>query len=376
MRRHGIFEPMLDGQFTLGVEEEYQIVDPQTRELRSYISRLLEDGKSVLRERVRMEMHQSVVEVGTSICKNIGEVKTELLEMRGQLNRLAQKGGLRIVAASTHPFSDWKTQDISPNERYHEIISDLQDVARANLIFGLHVHVGIVDREVAIALNNQIRYFLPHLLALTTSSPMWLGRKSGLMSIRSQIFKRFPRTGIPDSFESPAQFDNFVKLLIKTGCIDNGKKIWWDVRPHHLFDTVEVRICDMPTKLDHTITVVALVQAIMAKLYLMHRRNTQWRNYSRSLLEENKWRAVRYGTDAKLIDFGRSEERPFSELIVELVDFVTEASDQLGTTDIVRRAIDIQREGTSAHRQMEVFDKTKDPKAVVDWLIDETMRGV
>jgi len=368
---------MLDGQFTLGVEEEYQIVDPQTRELRSYISRLLEDGKSVLRERVRMEMHQSVVEVGTSVCKNIGEVRSELVEMRGQLNRLAQKGGLRIVAASTHPFSDWKTQDISPGERYHEIVADLQDVARANLIFGLHVHVGILEREVAVALNNQIRYFLPHLLALTTSSPMWLGRKSGLMSIRSQIFKRFPRTGIPDEFESPAQFDNFVKLLIQTGCIDNGKKIWWDVRPHHLFDTVEVRICDMPTKMDHTVTVVALVQALMAQLYLMHRRNTQWRNYSRSLLEENKWRAVRYGTDAKLIDFGRKEERPFSELIVELVEFVSEASDLLGTSDIVAHAIDIQREGTSAHRQIEVFEKSGgDPKAVVDWLIDETMRGV
>ena len=221
-----------------------------------------------------MEMHQSVVEVGTSVCKNVAEVKSELVEMRGQLDQLAKKGGLRIVAASTHPFSDWKTQDISPNERYHEIVADLQDVARGNLIFGLHVHVGIVDREVAIALNNQVRYFLPHLLALTTSSPFWLGRNSGLMSIRSQIFKRFPRTGIPDEFESPAQFDNFVKLLIKTGCIDNGKKIWWDVRPHHLFDTVEVRICDMPTRLEHTLAVVALVQALMAKLYLMHRRNT------------------------------------------------------------------------------------------------------
>ena len=368
---------MLDGQFTLGVEEEYQIVDPETRELRSYISRLLEDGKSVLRERVRMEMHQSVVEVGTSVCKNVGEVRSELFEMRGQLDHLARKGGLRIVAASTHPFSDWKTQEISPNERYHEIVADLQDVARANLIFGLHVHVGILDREVAVALNNQIRYFLPHLLALTTSSPLWLGRKSGLMSIRSQIFKRFPRTGIPDEFESPAQFDNFVKLLIKTGCIDNGKKIWWDVRPHHMFDTVEVRICDMPTRLEDTITVVALIQALMGKLYLMHRKNTQWRPYARSLIEENKWRAVRYSSDAKLIDLGRQEERPFSELIVELVEFVREASDILGTTDVVERAIKIQRDGTSAHRQLEVFERSKgDVRAVVDWLIEETMRGV
>ncbi len=367
---------MLDGQFTLGVEEEYQIVDPVTRELKSYISRLLEDGKSVLRERVRMEMHQSVVEVGTSICKDIGEVRSELTEMRGELSVLAKKGGLRIIAASTHPFSDWKTQEISPHERYYNIIEDLQDVARSNLIFGLHVHVGIKDREVAIALNNQIRYFLPHLLALTTSSPCWLGRKSGLMSTRSQIFKRFPRTGIPDEFAGPEHFDQFVKLLIKTGCIDNGKKIWWDVRPHHIFDTVEVRICDMPTRMDHTIAVVALVQALMVQLYLMYRRNTAWRSYPRSMLEENKWRAVRFGTDAKLIDFGRQEERPFSELIVELVEFVSEASDMLGTSDAVERVIAIQKEGTSAHRQIEVFDKTKDMKAVVDWLIAETQHGI
>lgn len=367
---------MLDGQFTLGVEEEYQIVDPETRELKSYISRLLEDGKSVLRERVRMEMHQSVVEVGTNVCRNVAEVKSELIEMRGELDRLSRQGGLRIVAASTHPFSDWKTQEISPNQRYYTIIEDLQDVARANLIFGLHVHVGIKEKEVAIALQNQVRYFLPHLLALTTSSPFWLGRRGGLMSMRSQIFKRFPRTGIPDEFKSYEAFQSFVKLLVKTGCIDDGKKIWWDVRAHHIYDTVEVRICDMPTSMDQTITVVALVQALMAQLYLMYRRNTQWRSYPRSLIEENKWRAVRFGSDAKLIDFGRREERPFADLIVELVDFVAEAAERLGTTDLVRKAIDIAREGTSAHRQIEVFERTKDPKAVVDWLIEETMRGI
>ncbi len=368
--------PMLDGQFTLGVEEEYQIVDPETRELRSYISRLLEDGKSLLRERVRMEMHQSVVEVGTSVCRDVHEVKKELLEMRGELDRISRRGNLRIVAASSHPFSDWKTQDISPNERYFSIVEDLQDVARGNLIFGLHVHVGVKDKEIAIALQNQVRYFLPHLLALTTSSPFWLGRKTGLMSTRSQIFKRFPRTGIPDPYESYEQFQSFVKLLIKTGCIDDGKKIWWDVRAHHVYDTVEVRICDMPTRLDHTVPIVALIQALMAKLYLMHRRNTSWRSYTRSLIEENKWRAVRFGTDAKMIDFGRQEERPFFDLIQELVHFVDEAAEIFGTRDIVRKVVDIAREGTSAHRQLEVYEKTKDMKAVVDWLIAETMQGV
>ena len=367
---------LLDGQFTLGVEEEYQIVDPETRELRSYISRLLEDGKSVLRERVRMEMHQSVVEVGTDVCKSVAEVRGELVEMRGELDRIARRGGLRIVAASTHPFSDWKTQEISPNQRYYNIVEDLQDVARANLIFGLHVHVGVKDKEMAIALQNEVRYFLPHLLSLTTSSPFWLGRRSGLMSTRSQIFKRFPRTGIPDPFESYEQFQSFVNLLIKTGCIDDGKKIWWDVRAHHVFDTVEVRICDMPTRMDHTITIVALIQALMAKLYLMRRRNTSWRSYSRSLIEENKWRAVRFGTDAKLIDFGTQEERPFVELVEELVHFVDEAAEIFGTRDEIKKAVDIAKNGTSAHRQIEAFEKTKDMKGVVDWLIQETMHGI
>lgn len=367
---------MLDGQFTLGVEEEYQIVEPQSRELRSYVSHLIEDGKSVLRERVRMELHQSMVEVGTTICPDVAAVRRELVEMRLELDRLSRKGGLRIVAAGTHPFSDWKTQDISPGERYQGIIDELQEVARANLIFGLHVHVGIKDREVAIALANQVRYFLPHILALSTSSPMWLGRNTGLMSTRTQIFKRFPRTGIPDEFESNAQMQSFVNLLIKTGCIDDGKKIWWDVRPHYRYDTVEVRCCDMPTRMEHTITIVALIQALMAQLYLLWKRNTRWRSYPRSLIEENKWRAARFATDAKLIDFGRQEERPFFELAHELVEFVSEAAGLLGTRDLVAKVLDIARDGTSAHRQIEVYAKTGDPRAVVDWLMDETMRGL
>ncbi|HVE82824.1 MAG TPA: YbdK family carboxylate-amine ligase, partial [Myxococcales bacterium] len=235
---------MIDGQFTLGVEEEYQIVDPETRELRSYVSEIIEGGKTLLRERVRPEMHQSMVEVGTTICQDVAAVKSQLTEMRGELDRLARKGGLRIVAASTHPFSDWKSQPITENPRYHNIVNDLQDVARANLIFGLHVHVGIKEKEVALALANQVRYFLPHLLALTTSSPFWQGRRSGLMSNRCALFKRFPRTGIPDEFDSPEELERFTKLLIKTGCIDNGKKIWWDVRTHYMYDTVEIRICD------------------------------------------------------------------------------------------------------------------------------------
>ena len=367
---------MIDGQFTLGVEEEYQIVDPESFELKSYISRLLEDGKSVLRERVRAELHQSMVEVGTTVCADVAAVDSELREMRGELSRLARKGGLEVAAASTHPFSDWKLQEISDGDRYANIVHDLQDVARANLIFGLHVHVGIKDKSVAVALANEVRYFLPHLLALSCSSPFWMGRKTGLMSTRTQIFKRFPRTGIPDAFGSVEELDAFTKLLVKTGCIDNGKRIWWDVRPHYLYDTVEVRICDMPTNMDDTIALVALIQALMAKLYMMYRRNTAWRFYPRSLIEENKWRALRFGSDAKMIDFGRSEERAFSELIAELIDFVKEASDIFGTTKKLERIQAMADHGTSAHRQVEIFEKTNDLRQVMKWITEETMRGI
>jgi carboxylate-amine ligase len=367
----------LEGQFTLGVEEEFQIVDASSCELRSYVSRLLEGGKTVLRERVRPEMHQSMVEVGTGICGDIQQVRSELTEMRLELDRLARQGGMRMVAAGTHPFSDWKTQEITDNPRYHGIVEDMQDVARANLIFGLHVHVGIKEKEVAMALANQLRYFLPHLLALSTSSPFWLGRLTGQQSTRTLIFKRFPRTGIPDVFDSYTQFKDLVDLLIRTGCMDNAKKIWWDVRVHYLFDTVEVRICDMPTRLEHTIAITALVQALTAQLYLLLRRNQSWRMYPRGLIEENKWRASRYGSSGKMIDFGEQRERPFPELLDELISFVGEASAMLNTEREVAKVRDIITDGTSAHGQIRAWEAAgKDPKAVVRYLMEETMRDV
>lgn len=277
---------LLDGQFTLGIEEEFQIVHAETRELRSYVSKLLEEGQmnAILRERVRPEMHQSVVETGTGICQDIKQARDEVTELRGSLRDLAKKENLRIVAAGTHPFSDWKKQDITDGDRYKGIVEDLQDVARANLIFGLHVHVGIKDRDIAMALANQVRYFLPHILALSTSSPFWLGRATGLKSIRSEIFKRFPRTGIPGTWDSYGQFQRYVDLLVKTGCIDNAKKIWWDVRAHPFFDTVEVRICDMTTRIDDTVAMAALIQAVMGKLYLLYKKNLGFRDYSRELI--------------------------------------------------------------------------------------------
>ncbi|MFO0758726.1 MAG: carboxylate-amine ligase [Byssovorax sp.] len=369
---------LLDGQFTLGIEEEFQIVHAETRELRSYVSRLLEEGRhnSVLRERVRPEMHQSVVETGTGICRDIRQAREEIVELRGLLNGLAKKEGLRIVAAGTHPFSDWKKQEITDGERYKVIVEDLQDVARANLIFGLHVHVGIKDKEVAIALANQVRYFLPHILALSTSSPFWLGRASGLKSTRSEIFKRFPRTGIPGYFDSYLQFKSYVDLLVKTGCIDNAKKIWWDVRAHPFFDTVEVRICDMTTRPDETVGMAALIQAIMGKLYLLYRRNLAFREYSRELIEENKWRAVRYGLDGQLIDFGKQEQVPVRDLVGELLDFCAESAEIFGSQNELEHIRQIVKTGTSADRQVATFNRTQNLHAVVDQLIDESMQGV
>jgi len=369
---------LLDGQFTLGVEEEFQIVHAETRELRSYVSQLLEEGRSnaLLRERVRPEMHQSVVETGTGICRDIRQARDEIVELRSGLGDLAKKGGMRIVAAGTHPFSDWKTQEITDGDRYKGIVEDLQDVARANLIFGLHCHVGIKDREVAMAMANQIRYFLPHILALSTSSPFWLGRQSGLKSLRSEIFKRFPRTGIPSAFASYAEFQRYVDLLVKTNCIDNAKKIWWDVRAHPFFDTVEVRICDMTTRVDDTIAIVALIQAVMGKLYLLYRRNLGFREYSRELIEENKWRAVRYGIDGKLIDFGKQEDIPTKELIAELLDFVSETADIFGSQNELDRIRQILKDGTSADQQIKVYKETGDIKNVVDFLIHQTSLGL
>lgn len=362
--------------FTLGIEEEFQIVHPETRELKSHISTILEEDGMVLGERVKPEMHQSVVEVGTGICRNIQEARRDVVELRATVNKLARKHDLRIVAAGTHPFSDWKNQDITPNERYYHLVETLQDVARGNLIFGLHVHVGIPDKDLAIQLMNQARYFLPHLLALSTNSPFWLGRPSGMMSSRSNIFKNFPRTGIPDHFESWAAFEAYVDTLVKTNCADNGKRIWWDIRPHVFYDTIEFRVCDIATDVNTTVALAALIQAIVAKLYVLRQQNMQFREYNRALIEENKWRALRYGLSGKLIDFGKNQEVDTRTLIYELLEFVDEVVDELGSREELKHIETLLDRGTDADRQLQVYKETGDLKAVVDDLIERTMQGV
>ena len=363
--------------FTLGVEEEFQIIDPETRELRSHVQEILEEGRRVLKERVKPEMHQSVIELGTGICRDIAEVRRDVAEMRAEIIRLAERSGTRVAAAGTHPFSNWADQKIFPDPRYDQVVEEMQLLARANLIFGLHVHVGIADRALAIQILNEACYFLPHLLALSTNSPFWLGRNSGLKSFRTKVFDRFPRTSIPEYFESAAEFDEFVRILVQTHCIDNGKKIWWDVRPHPFFETIEFRVCDIPMRLDETVTLAALIQAICAKLYKLRMQNLGWRRYRRAFLLENKWRAARYGIEGKLIDFGKETEVPFRDLMAEMLEFVDDVVDELGSRHEVARVAWILQNGTGADRQLAVYNRTGgDLKKVVDYICEETSQGL
>lgn len=365
-----------DFPFTLGIEEEYQIIDPETRELRSYITQILEQGRLVLQEQLKPEMMQSVVEVGTHVCRTADEARTEIVRLRGAIASLAADQGLTIAAAGTHPFSSWQTQEIYPHERYYGVVNEMQDAARQLLIFGMHVHVGMPDLELGIQIQNVARYFLPHLLLLSNSSPFWMGRQTGFKSYRSVVFNNFPRTGIPSKFSSLAEFNSYVDLLIKTGSIDNGKKIWWDIRPHPVFGTIEVRICDLCTRVDETIAVAALVQAIFVKIYKLFTDNMTFRIYRRALINENKWRAMRYGLDGDLIDFGKQESCRARDLLTELVEFVDDVVDDLGSRQAIEYVHRILKEGTSADRQLATYERTGDLKQVVDQLVRETLEGV
>ncbi len=358
--------------FTLGVEEEFQIVDPDTWELRSHVSELLASGAPALGDQLKRELHQSIIEVGTRICANVEELDTEICRIRHELAESADRVGLRIAAAGTHPFSRWKDQVISPGERYENIVEELQQLARSLLIFGLHIHVAVPDRTSTIELLNEARYFLPHLLALSTSSPFWQGRDTGLKSYRTTVFRRFPRSGIPEHFDSWSEYEEYLNMLVELHCIDNGKKVWWDLRPHPTFGTLEFRICDVPTSPRVTIALAALAQAIVVKLYRLRRKNLGFRIYARALVEENKWRAARYGIDGRLIDFGRRAELPMRDLAIELLEFVDDVVDELGSRNAVEYVHTILAEGTSADRQLQVYRDTGDLREVVRWLVEET----
>jgi glutamate---cysteine ligase / carboxylate-amine ligase len=363
-------------RFTIGVEEEFQIIDPATCELRSHVLQLVSSVSPDIVEQVKHEMHQSIVETGSKICEDVGELRIEMHRTRGELVAAAERVGLQVAAAGTHPFSSWIDQVISPGERYENIVEELQQLARSLLIFGMHIHVAMPDKQTTIDMMNMVRYFLPHLLALSTSSPFWMGRNTGLKSFRTTVFRRFPRTGVPELFESWSAYENFVNLLVKLNSIDNGKKIWWDVRPHPTFGTLEFRMCDVATKVEEAIAIAAITQAIVVKLHKLYTGNMGFRLYRRALIEENKWRAARYGIEGKLIDFGKEAEVPMRELAAELLEFIDDVVDDLGSRSACEYVNTILREGTSAERQLRVYQETGDLKAVVRHLVEETRGGV
>jgi len=362
--------------FTLGIEEEFQVVDPETRELRSHISEIFAEGEKRLKDEIKREMHEAVIEVGTPICTDVEHARREVTRLRREIINLVRESGLRIAASGTHPISHWASVPITSNERYDQIVYDLQMVARANLIFGLHVHVAIEDPETRIQVMNAARYFLPHVFALSVNSPFWCGQNTGWKSYRAKVFERFPRTGIPDSFRSNSEFEEYVQFLIRTNCIDNAKKIWWDMRPHPFFPTLEYRICDVPMRVDETICIAALFQAITYKLWTLYSRNMGWRLYRRMLLNENKARAARFGIQGKLIDFSRAEEVPYTDLLEELLAFVDDVVDHLGSREAVYYARTIVARGTGADRQLHKYEETNDLRSVVDYIIAETEHGV
>ncbi len=362
-------------KFTLGIEEEYQVICPKTRELVSHDQQIVIVAEKVLKEQVKAEMHQAVVEVGTNICNDIADARKEITHLRKSISDIATDLGFRIGAAGTHPFTKWETQLITPNPRYDEIINELQDTARSNLIFGLHVHVGIADKEMCLHLTNSMRYFLPHLYALSTNSPFWEGRNTGFKSYRSKIFDKFPRTGIPTIFQTVAEYHHYIDILVKTNCIDNPKKIWWDIRMHPFFPTLEVRICDVPMCIEETLSIAALIQALVAKLYKLRTQNLNFMLYHRALLNENKWRASRYGLDGKMIDFGKECEVDTRDLMLELLDFVDDVVDELGSRNEIEHIKTMLKNGTGADRQLAIFAETNDLTKVVDYIIDQTILG-
>jgi carboxylate-amine ligase len=364
-------------RFTIGVEEEFQIIDPETLELRSHVVQLISSAMARgAGDLVKQEMHQSIVETGTKICDNVNELRVEMHRTRSELVMAAESTGLRVAAAGTHPFSSWIDQVISPGERYQHIVEEMGQLARSLLIFGMHIHIAMPDKQTTIDLMNMVRYFLPHLLALSTSSPFWMGRNTGLKSFRTTVFRRFPRTGIPEVFESWSEYENFVHLLIKLNCIDTGKKIWWDVRPHPTYGTLEFRMFDTVTRVEEAVSIAALTQAIVVKLHRLYTRNQSWRIFRRALIEENKWRAARYGIEGKLIDFGREEEVPMQELMRELLELVDDVVDDLGSRSAMQYIHTIMNEGTSAERQLRVYQETGDLKEVVRHLVTETRSSV
>ncbi|MBE3562084.1 MAG: carboxylate-amine ligase [Ktedonobacteraceae bacterium] len=366
-------------RFTLGIEEEFQMVDRQTGHLVSCIHPILEKGLPLLgSDHLKAEMLQSAVEIATEVCPNIHAARLNLHYLRTELARLVDEEGYALVSAGTHPLSRWQDQARMDNPRYVELEEEYQDVGRSILIFGLHVHVGIDDHEHAIPLMNQLRTWLPHMLALSANSPFWSGRFTGMHSHRTIVWRRFPRSGTPPLFNSTAEFDRYVDDLVQTSCIDNGKRIWWDIRPHPFFPTIEFRVCDMPPTIEDTLAIAALSQALVAKLTWLYRRNLTTRVLPSQYIDENKWRVARYGLDAEIVDFAQNRTLPLREAIHEMLDFVDDVLDDLGSRHEINylRSLLEDPRGTGADRQIAVYRQTGSVEAVTRFLMEQTVHGL
>ncbi len=367
---------------SLGIEEEYLLVDLETRDLVSEApDGLMDSCSEALDTQVSPEFLQCQIEIGTKVCKDIKEARRQLKHLRSTIAEVAGRFGLAPIAASTHPFADWADQHHTHKERYDELAKDLGGVIRRMLICGMHVHVGIEDEDIRMDLFNQLPYFLPHLLALSTSSPFWQGRDTQLKSYRLGVFEALPRTGLPPQFDSFSEYQRTAGILINAGILEDATKIWWDLRPSAKFPTLEMRICDIPTRLDDTICIAALYQCITRMLYRLRRNNQRWRQYSSFLIAENRWRAERYGLEEGLLDYGIGQLLPCNDLVEELIDLIMEDAQALDCVAEVEHMRTIVKRGTSADRQRRLYNKAIDDgatsedalKQVVDLLVAETV---
>jgi carboxylate-amine ligase len=367
------------------MEEEYLVVDRETRDLFKEPPKEMWNALGeVLGSQVTHEFLQAQIEVGTKVCTNVSEAREDLARMRRDLSKVVSEYGAAIIAASTNPFANWAQQRTTEDPRYIRLQADYQQVARQLVICGMHVHVGIADDHLRIDLMNQVKYFLPHLLALSTSSPFWDGVLTGLHAYRLVIFQNLPRTGIPEEFQSASEYARYVEILVNAGLIEDASKLWWDIRPSARYPTLEMRVSDMCTRLDDAMTVAALYQCLLGFLYRLRRNNQRWRTYAPGIIEENIWRAQRYGTAGSLVDFGKGILVPFADLVDELIEILAQDAVEFDVRDQIRHARTIVSDGTSADRQIAAYEKAvsagAEPheahQAVVDQLIVDTLYGI
>jgi carboxylate-amine ligase len=371
--------------FTVGIEEEYLVVDRETRDLiKSPPPDMWKAINEVVGEAATHEFLKAQIEIRTGVCTKVSEARDEVAQLRSSLSRIVSDYGGAIIAASTHPFANWANQETTEDERYLRLAEDFQQVARQLVVCGMHVHVGIDDPDLRIDLMNQVKYMLPHLLALSTSSPFWDGSPTGLHAYRLVIFQNLPRTGIPEEFDSWGEYERYVNILVEAGLIEDATKLWWDIRPSHRFPTLEMRVSDVCTRLDDAMTIAALYQCLLGYLYRLRRNNQKWRVYSPGMIEENIWRAQRYGTDGSLVDFGKGKLVPMTELIEEFIEILAQDAVDFDAREEIRHARRIVQNGTSAHRQLATYRDTLEEgasesealKAVVDELIVDSMHGI